>query len=71
VASFNDHDHGLTGVLAEGTGGNFGTSGDLFTVHFGTCSGAGAATAGEFSCSVIEAADGLGKPLTGVTCAAN
>lgn len=68
AASFNDQDHGLTGVLAEGTGGNFGLTGDLFTVHYETCSGAGAATAGDFTCTVLQAADALGKPLKGVTC---
>jgi cysteine-rich repeat protein len=71
AASFNDQDHGLTGVLAEGTGGNFGLSGDLFQVHYETCMGAGAATAGDFTCTVIQAADALGKPLKGVTCTVN
>jgi hypothetical protein len=68
VASFNDHDHALTGVLAEGTGGDFGLTGDLFTVHFETCASAGAATAGEFTCTVVGAADAAGKALKGVTC---
>jgi hypothetical protein len=71
VTSFNDRDHGLTAVLAEGAGGNFGPSGDLFTVHFETCSAAPPAVAGDFSCTVLEAADALGKPLKGVTCTVN
>lgn len=71
AASFNDYDHGLTGVLAEGTGGDFGLSGDLFTVHYETCSGAPAATAGDFTCTVLQAADALGKALKGVTCSVN
>lgn len=71
AASFNDQDHGLTGVLAEGSGADFGTSGDLFTVHYETCSGAGAAVAGDFTCTVLQAADALGKPLGGVTCSVN
>jgi hypothetical protein len=71
VASFNDVDHGLTGVLAEGTGNNFGPSGDLFTVRFETCNAAPAPAPGEFSCTVLEAADALGKALKGVTCSVN
>jgi cysteine-rich repeat protein len=71
ASSFNDLDHGIIGVLAEGTGGDFGNSGSLFTVHYETCSGAGAATAGDFTCTVLEAADAVGKPLTGVTCSVN
>jgi hypothetical protein len=71
AASFNDLDHGLNAVLAEGTGGNFGLSGDLFEVHYETCTGAPAATAGDFSCTVLQAADALGKPLKGVTCSVN
>lgn len=71
VANFNDLDHGLTGVLAEGTGNNFGLTGDLFTVHFETCNAAPAAAAGDFTCTVLEAADALGKPLKGVTCSVN
>jgi cysteine-rich repeat protein len=71
AASFNDVDHGLTAALAEGTGGDFGLNGDLFTVHYETCNGAGAATAGDFTCTVLNAADGTGKPLAGVSCSVN
>ena len=71
VAGFNDVDHGLTGVLAEGTGGNFGLTGDLFTVHFETCNAAPAPAPSEFTCTVLEAADALGKALKGVTCSVN
>ena len=71
AASFNDRDHGLTAALAEGTGSNFGLTGALFTVHFETCAAAGAAAAGDFTCTVLGAADATGKALTGVTCSVN
>ena len=74
VASTNDHDHGLTGTLAEGTGSPTGfsvPSGDLFTIHFETCTGALASVAGDFNCTVIDAADPAAKALTGVTCTVN
>jgi len=74
VASFNDANHGLTGVLAEGLASptGFGVlAGDLFTIHFETCNGAPAASAGDFTCTVIDAADPAGKVLTGVTCNVN
>jgi hypothetical protein len=71
IASFNDQDHGLTGTLAEGTGSPTGFSapnGDLFTIHFETCNAAPAATPADFTCTVVDAADPLAKPLAGVTC---
>ena len=74
VASMNDQDHGLRGTLAEGTGSPTGfsaASGDLFTIHFETCNGAPAAVAGDFGCTVIDAADPAAKALTGVTCTVN
>jgi cysteine-rich repeat protein len=74
VASMNDQDHGLTATLAEGTASPTGfsvTAGDLFTVHFETCLGAPAAVAGDFACTVVDAADPAAKPLAGVTCTVN
>jgi hypothetical protein len=74
IASFNDQDHGLTGTLAEGTGSPTGfsvASGDLFTIHFETCNAAPAAVAGDFTCTVVDAADPLAKALAGVTCTVN
>jgi hypothetical protein len=74
IASFNDSDHGVLGTLAEGTGSPTGFSvvtGDLFTIHFETCNGAPAPAAGDFTCTVIDAADPLAKVLKGVTCTVN
>jgi hypothetical protein len=70
-AGFNDFDHGVQATVSDSTGTNLGTTGDLFTAHFETCSAAPAATAADFTCTVIQAADALGKALKGVTCSVN
>jgi cysteine-rich repeat protein len=41
---------------------------DPLIVHFETCNAAGAAVAGDFTCTVLGASDLTGKPLGGVTC---
>jgi hypothetical protein len=70
-AGFNDFDHGVQATVSDATGTDLGMTGDLFTAHFETCSAAPAATAGDFTCTVVQAADALGKPLKGVTCSVN
>jgi hypothetical protein len=45
-------------------------NGRLFTIHFETCSGASAASAGDFGCTVLEASGPSGEDVSGVTCAA-
>lgn len=70
-AGFNDFDHGLRATVSDSTGTNLGTSGALFLTNYETCAAAPAATAGDFTCTVLQAADALGKPLKGVTCSVN
>lgn len=70
-AGFNDFDHGVRATVSDNTGSNLGTTGDLFIAHFETCSGAPATLASEIQCTVVQAADALGKPLKGVTCSVN
>ena len=70
-AGFNDFDHGVQATVSDNTGTNLGTTGDLFITHYESCNAAPAATAGEFQCTVLQAADSLGKALKGVTCSVN
>jgi cysteine-rich repeat protein len=70
-AGFNDFDHGVQATVSDATGTNLGTTGVLFTAHFETCAAAPAATAADFTCTVVQAADALGKALKGVTCSVN
>lgn len=69
TASTNDFDHALRHVQFDVF--NFGVT-DITTFAFENCSGATAPTAGEFTCTVVDAGaeDGLGGfvPVTGATC---
>lgn len=77
IFEFNDvgqPEHGLLGVLIDASGppaSGYGLSGDLFTVHFDDCTGAVPPVAGDFTCTVIDAADPAGKAVTGATCSVN
>jgi len=44
------------------------TPGPIFTVHFNDCQGATVPTAGDFTCTVTDAADTAFNTVTGVTC---
>jgi len=72
VTAFNDVDFALKAAVADGTSASpfLGKTGTLFKIHFETC-GATTAVAADFSCTVLDAADGTGKPLAGVTCSVN
>ena len=68
TVSPNDFDHALKMVELAALGDVL--SGDLFKIHFQSCDGASAITAGEFTCTVLDAADTTGNPIkSGVTCA--
>jgi hypothetical protein len=63
----NDFDHALKMVELASLGDTL--SGALFQIHFQSCDGASAITAGEFTCTVLDAANSLGDPIkSGVTC---
>ncbi len=64
--SSNDLDHALRQAVA---GTSTIADGLLFTVNFENCLSAPVPTPGSFTCTVLEAADGGGAPLGGVTCA--
>jgi cysteine-rich repeat protein len=61
----NDLDHALIQAVVDSSAF---PSGQLFKVHFETCDGAPAPTAGEFSCQVLAAGDASLQPISGVTC---
>jgi cysteine-rich repeat protein len=63
--SSNDLNHALREVVGAG---NAIPPGRLFRVTFQSCQGAPAATAGNYSCVVIEASDPFTNPVSGVTC---
>jgi cysteine-rich repeat protein len=67
----NDYDHALLNFVL----GPIGTpldEGLLFNVHFETCASAPAPVNGDFTCTVIAAADAEGNPIDacGITCSA-
>lgn len=64
----NDFDHALKMVVLGAPGSP--VLGLLFKIHFESCADASAVTAGDFTCTVIDAADTSGNPIrSGVTCA--
>ena len=63
----NDFDHALKMVELASLGDTL--SGALFQIHFQSCDGASAITAGDFTCTVLDAANSQGNPIpSGVTC---
>jgi cysteine-rich repeat protein len=62
----NDYDHALRNFVL----GPFGTplSGLLFKIHFESCQSAPAPVPGDFTCTVVAAADSVGSVITGATC---
>jgi cysteine-rich repeat protein len=64
----NDYDHALQALVQDTSGSTI--LGLLFKIHFESCNGANAITAGDFTCTVIDAADTNGSIIpSGVTCA--
>ena len=64
----NDYEHVLRAFVQGASGSPI--LGLLFKIHFESCSGAAGITAGDFTCTVIDAADTAGTPIqSGVTCA--
>jgi cysteine-rich repeat protein len=64
----NDYDHALQALVQDTSGSTI--LGLLFKIHFESCNGASAITAGDFTCTVIDAADPNGSIIpSGVTCA--
>jgi cysteine-rich repeat protein len=61
----NDLDHALIQTVVDGS--SF-PAGLLLEIHFETCAGAPAPTAGEFACTVLTAGDAALVPISGVTC---
>ena len=68
----NDLDHALRNFILGQIGAAIPT-GPLFKIHFETCDGAPAPVNGNFTCTVLEAADPNGTPIStaGITCAAS
>ena len=64
----NDLDHALIQAVVDVAAF---PSGLLFNIHFETCAGAPAPTAGEFTCIVQSAGDVNLNPVPGVTCSVN
>jgi hypothetical protein len=63
----NDLEHVLRAFVQGATGSPI--LGLIFKIHFESCTGAQAITAGDFTCTVIDAADTTGTPIqSGVTC---
>ena len=67
----NDYDHALFNLVVGPIGAPI-PEGLLFNIHFETCDAAPAPVNGDFTCTVIEAADPNGTPIStaGITCAA-
>ena len=61
----NDFDHALRQVVSRTTNMPEGL---LFRVHFEDCQSAPAPVAGDFTCTVLDAADQNGIDVSGVTC---
>jgi cysteine-rich repeat protein len=64
----NDLDYAVQEVLIDSF--NF-PDGLAFSIHFETCMGQSAPTAGEFTCTVLGASADTGDPVQGVTCTAS
>ena len=62
----NDFDHALREVVVNAI--NM-PPGRLFRIHSQNCQDATAPTAGEFTCTVLDASDSSGNDVAGVTCA--
>jgi cysteine-rich repeat protein len=70
TSSTNDLDHALREVVTKSTPFTTIPVGQLFIVDFETCSGAPAAVAGDYSCTVLGASNQFGTDVTAnVTCA--
>jgi cysteine-rich repeat protein len=67
----NDYDHALFNFVLGPIGAPI-PAGLLFNVHFETCASAPAPVNGDFTCTVLEAADPNGTPIStaGITCSA-
>jgi cysteine-rich repeat protein len=67
----NDYDHAFFHFLLGPTGAPL-TEGRLFNIHFENCTGAPAPVNGDFTCTVLAAADPNGDPIEacGITCSA-
>ena len=67
----NDYDHALFNFVLGPVGAPI-PEGLLFKIHFETCESASAPVNGDFTCTVIEAADPSGTPIStaGITCSA-
>jgi cysteine-rich repeat protein len=64
----NDYDHALKAVVLGAPGSPI--LGLLFKIHFESCDAASAITAGDFTCTVLDAANTSGDHIpSGVTCA--
>jgi cysteine-rich repeat protein len=61
----NDLDHALIQAVVDAEAF---PAGQLFNIHFQTCAGAPAPTAGQFTCTVQTAGDVNLVPIPGVTC---
>jgi hypothetical protein len=64
-SSPNDLDYALREAVASSSAL---TPGRLFTITFQDCQGATAPTAADFTCTVEDASDPSGNPVSGVTC---
>jgi cysteine-rich repeat protein len=67
----NDYDHALFNFVLGPIGAPL-PEGLLFNVHFETCAAAAAPVDGDFTCTVLQAADPEGNPIDacGITCSA-
>jgi cysteine-rich repeat protein len=65
VGNINDFEHVFREVVASGSGF---PEGQLFVANFESCQGATAPSAGEFTCTVLDASDAFGLDVVGVTC---
>jgi len=62
----NDLDYALRELVAASSGSL--APGPLFGINFQDCQGAAAPTASDFACTVEDASDEFGNPVSGVTC---